>query len=421
MPMLRGEEEQMEEQMDITHKFTDIRFRSYIQERYCGGRERILRSDVEAVAELDVSSQQLDSLAGIEHFTALETLDCRANRLTELDTGRLPELRRLDCSYNRLRELKLQHNPRLIELDCNENELTQLELNANHELRSLACGFNRLRRLDLTGNRELRELDCCWNLLSELDLSSNLSLQQLNCGYNSLFALELTRQTELLELDCGHCYLGELDLTSCGRLEALRCNHNHLPRLDLSGNPALQRLRCFNNHLSELDVSGSPELVEVYASQNKLTAIDTSALRGLDRLDIADNLITQPSLELDGVGMFVYDASFLNYTATLDWQGAPLDMTVHVSDIAALERLAPALTASWARLSELHGAALERIAEAHPDEDVDELTFGELICEADGTLRLGFDAGESPAGHLVIYAAFDPSGQPVGELVYETY
>jgi hypothetical protein len=47
--------------------------------------------------------------------------------------------------------------------------------------------------------------------------------------------------------------------------------------------------------------------------------------------------------------------------------------------------------------------ALRTIAEAHPDEDINELVLADAEFQEDRYLRLGYDAGDTPAGRLYIY------------------
>ncbi|MEY8745352.1 hypothetical protein [Paenibacillus tundrae] len=45
------------------------------------------------------------------------------------------------------------------------------------------------------------------------------------------------------------------------------------------------------------------------------------------------------------------------------------------------------------------------IAEAHSDEDVNELVLADAEFQPDRYFRLGYDAGDTPAGQLYIYAS----------------
>lgn len=74
----------------------------------------------------------------------------------------------------------------------------------------------------------------------------------------------------------------------------------------------------------------------------------------------------------------------------------------------------------WTTIADRWGA-FEHIAQLHPDEDVDELILAEVAFEENGNFRLGFDAGDTPAGQLYLFAEFDEVFHLSEQLVYETY
>ncbi|RXZ79428.1 leucine-rich repeat domain-containing protein [Paenibacillaceae bacterium] len=365
--------------MNITEDFIDERFKAYVLETICENREWIQTSDVERVGSLQLANHNYTSLKGIEHFVALEELDCSLNNVTELDISR------------------------------------------NTNLKTLNCGFNRIRHLDVSHNVMLSKLVCCWNILSELHVDQNTNLKELNCGYNSLFDLKLDHNTQLTHLDCGNNYLINLNIENCSNVIEIRCNHNHLTNLNVTGNPTLQSLRCFNNHITKLDLSHNTHLAELYCSENKLSKLETSHLSKLERLDYANNLIVEPDHTIKGVGNFGYDVSLSCYTSILHYKGKELSVRANVSAKSDMKRLSPAIKKAWEHFDELNGQALNLIGDTHPDEDVTELVLSELEFDSDSTFRLGYDAGDTPAGQLYIYAAFNKKLEMNSELVYETY
>lgn len=126
------------------------------------------------------------SLKGIEHFPALQELNCSGNQLTELDLSNNPALIKLYCSDNKIAELDLSKNPALEVLLGNRNYLEKLNLLNNIELRKLELDSNRLTELDLSRNTMLRVLQCYDNKLTGLDLSNNIMLEKLDCTLNYL-------------------------------------------------------------------------------------------------------------------------------------------------------------------------------------------------------------------------------------------
>ncbi|MEK3901800.1 leucine-rich repeat domain-containing protein [Paenibacillus sp. FSL R7-0179] len=387
-------------QFEITHDFADERFREFVQENFCGERESILKSDIDTVTALNLSGLGISSLQGIEHFTALQ---------------------KLDCSYNGLTLLDLRQNRELVKLNCRSNLLIELNMSPHQLLQELDCSLNLFRTLDLSRNTRLEKLECQENMISRLDLSNNPGLMVLQCSYNSLHELNLGHNTALEQLDCSSNYIITLNIAECTELLEIRCNHNHLTRLDTSKHPGLTGLRCFNNHLTGLDLSHNKQLTKLYCSENKLTVLDTSHNPQLTELDYANNLIIQPDHEVEGVGTLRYDNTFTCYSAAFSYLGHELPVTAEVKTKTDAEHLTSQIQKVWAELDKLLDRVLLQIAGAHPDEDVNELELAELNFADDGSFRIGYDAGDTPAGRLCIYAAFDSEGELDPELIYEMY
>jgi hypothetical protein len=388
--------------IDITNAFTDELFRQYIVEHFCDQRGYILEQDVGGVETLQLPKIGIKSLQGIEYFR---------------------ELRLLDCAYNALTNLQIEHNLKLRTLLCRENQLLELQLHANTELETLDCSFNRLRKLDVSHNHRLVSIECQWNLLSELKVGHLTYLEKLACSYNTLFSLETADHNQLLHLDCANNDLMQLDVTGCPALIELRCHHNHLKRLDLQSNLRLESVRCFHNHIRELHLHPLTELVELYCSENKLKSLDVSRNAKLKHIQYGDNLIVEPAHEVPGMGTFEYDSETTLYYMNMNLQHEKreLRINVQISTKSGMQAVSPYLEAAWTQWDHLCERALHVIAEANPEEDVSELLLADAAFEADGSLKLGFDAGDTPAGQLYIYAAFDNNLHISDELIYEMY
>ncbi|PIH60873.1 leucine-rich repeat domain-containing protein [Paenibacillus sp. LK1] len=386
--------------MDITRDFTDELFKQWVLVHFCDNRGTIQSSDINNVTSLSLANQNFSSLAGLEHFSMLEELD---------------------CSYNQLTVLELSRNPNLKTLICKENLLLSLDLSENSELEILNCSFNRLRALDVSNNPKLVKLECHWNMLSRLNLDHNPSLKELSCSYNAFFTLELDHNKLLERLECSNNYILHLDVSSCMNLLEIRCNHNHLTELDTCNNPKLESVRCFNNHISKLDFSQNERLQELYCSENKLTELDSELQSRLVRIQFGNNLIFEPDISISGVGIFQYDVSMSCYTATLTYKGQNLVVTTDASTKAAMDQLSPVIEEAWKHFDELCEQTLQVIGKAHPDEDVNGLILADVVFEEGGCFRIGYDAGDTPAGRLYLYASFNEKMDISDALIYETY
>ena len=88
---------------------------------------------------LFLRNKNITSLAGIEYFTDLETLDCMDNQLTTLDVTKLTNL---------------------TDLECNDNQLVSLNVSTLEELKILWCHGNKMTALDITNKAYLGDLKC---------------------------------------------------------------------------------------------------------------------------------------------------------------------------------------------------------------------------------------------------------------------
>lgn len=135
------------------------------------------------VTFLDLQNKNITSLAGIEYFTNLETLDCMGNQLTTLDVTKLTSL---------------------MFLVCNDNQLTALDVTGLTSLKNLFCSGNQLTTLDVTGLTSLTDLECNGNQLVSLDVSTLEELEILWCHGNKMTALDITNNAYLGDLKCGN-------------------------------------------------------------------------------------------------------------------------------------------------------------------------------------------------------------------------
>ena len=224
--------------------FPDAAFRTCVSSFDKNNDQILSPAELADAKVLDCSGLGIATLDGIEHFTALETLDCSSNKLTTLSLLKNGSLLKLDCAYNYLTSLDVSANTQLIELECVNNRLTALDTSKNTALLRLYCRFNQLSALDLSNNHSLMILYCYNNKISTLDLSKNTALQCLDCSSNRLTALDLSNNPYLTEV---------------------YCNINKISALDVSRNTALQQLFCNGNLFTRLDVTyckGLSEMVQ---------------------------------------------------------------------------------------------------------------------------------------------------------------
>ena len=261
--------------------FPDYSFRQWIidNKSVSGNAEDgyyMTEDQVNQVTSIGIDSCGIESLEGIEHFTALEYLNCGDNNLATLDVSQNTALTHLECYSNQLTILDVSANTALEYLHCGANQLTDLDVSANTVLTNLVCGNNQLTSLDVSANTALEWLHCGGNQLTSLDVSVNRALKYLTCFDNQLTVMNVSANAALTELACGGNQLTSLDVSANTVLTYLNCEYNQLTGLDVSANTALTSLSCGNNELTNLDLSQNTELVTLYCSNNKLTTIDLS-------------------------------------------------------------------------------------------------------------------------------------------------
>lgn len=183
--------------------FPDEYFRNYLFEQYDFAKDGILTAEeIKNTTMLIVDWDYIVSLKGIEYFTALKTLYCDGNEITELDLSKNTALTHLDCSYNHITKLTISNNALLDTLYCNDNELTELDVSDNTALVYLDCYYNKLTQLDVTKNTALVQLDFDCNQITSIDLSKNLLLEELYCAGNGLTKLDVSANPKLTLVQC---------------------------------------------------------------------------------------------------------------------------------------------------------------------------------------------------------------------------
>lgn len=306
--------------------FEDANFKAYMVSRHDYDNDgEISYEEALYVTKIEVNTDNISSIAGIEYMPNLQHLTCRGslkynnstkvydivcgvlksldiskntklsyldasyNKLTSLDVRNNIELTTLNCTSNNLSSLDVSNNQKLQDFSCGGNNLSTLDVKNNLELTSLGCALNKLNLLDLKNNKELNWISCNGNNLSYLDFSNNPKLRILYCDNNNLSSLDFRSNPELYWLCCGGNDLTSLNLKNNPKLLYVVCNFNNISLLDVSNCPKLQRLLCNYNNLTSLDVSNIMDLQELYCFSNNISSLDVSNNTALKLLHATDN------------------------------------------------------------------------------------------------------------------------------------
>ncbi|WP_422107838.1 T9SS type A sorting domain-containing protein [Winogradskyella sp.] len=224
---------------------------------------------INGVTLLDVGNLGISNLMGIQDFTALETLICSENNLTDLDVSNNAALVSLLCGSNSILNLELDSNPNLETLNCSDNQIQILDVTNNIALTSLIASGNQLQNINLVNNTDLNRLSVSDNRITgEFIVSNNTSLESLFCASNQITILDLTVNTLLKNLDASDNALTSLDLsfmnsvecpepqtdpvTACQDVSSINVSRNQLNSLTVANG--------FNELIAVFDASDNPDL-----------------------------------------------------------------------------------------------------------------------------------------------------------------
>ena len=273
--------------------FPDANFRNWVLGQEYGSDGVLTDEEIASVKNINVAGKEIQSLKGIEFFTALTRLTCPSNQLTELDLSRNIKLKNVYCIDNQLTSLDLTSNTELIELDCLENQLQTLNV-SNINLSRLNCENNQLTELNVSGCTSLSSLNCSFNQLASIDVSTCAGLTSFACVQNLLTEIDVSKNSRLNSLECSANKLTTLDLSGCMKLVTLHCDENLLTSLDVSMCQEMSYLSCYSNLLTSLtlDVSNT-ELLYIYCYNNQIKgeAMDLLVANLPTRNDIPGSLI----------------------------------------------------------------------------------------------------------------------------------
>ena len=290
---------------EIPVTIEDPVFNRYLVEHFDTNRDGFLSTkEIPAITAIDVNTDDIYSLQGIEMMPDLELLDCRgtsagSGKLTALDLSHNPKITTLYCDNNQLGNLDVSPLPGLATLSCPGNGLTGIDVSHNPAVTWLDVSNNRLTGLDVSDLFRLAYLDCRNNQLTVLDVSQNPYLAKLLCDENRLTSLDVSRNQDLTVLHCPSNQLGSLQLWN-GKLDTLWCFNNQLTSLDVSHSQNIRELRCdnvkipdatFKKRLCEsYDTGGDGEISLVEASYVDRVQVNTSGISSLSGIESFPNL-----------------------------------------------------------------------------------------------------------------------------------
>ena len=209
---------------------------------------------IEVVTSLDVNTQSISDLTGIQDFTALTDLNCTDNSLTSLDVSNNGNLQTLDFDNNDVATLTLGANTNLDDVSGRYNQLTSVDVSANTGLTSLNLRNNTFTTVDVSNNINLGGLNLNETGITSLDITNNVNLAYLYLSNNSLSSLDISQNSLLQNINLTNSNLTTINTSNQTVLRILRLSGNDLTALDLTTNVALTQLECADNNLSSFNL-----------------------------------------------------------------------------------------------------------------------------------------------------------------------
>lgn len=268
--------------------------------------------------KLEVYSQGIDDMTGIEAFVNITGLICDGNDITDLDISANTKLTDLKCNDNGLTRIDVTNNPMLQYLDASNNDLTEINLSENKQLTWLDLGSNMLAEINLSACGILKNLELNDNDLSNLDLSANSSVETLSIRDNSISQINVSALKDLQYFYCSNNKLTELELTNHVVLTELHCEENVLTKLNLKGEKGMLGVSF------TLFATNNPDLTCILADSDDYTEMHWDEPQIDATASIVTECVTLEPIEVSvtetACGGYEFDGEVLtksgDYTAT---------------------------------------------------------------------------------------------------------
>lgn len=283
--------------------FPDEAFRNYILGREYGADGVLTNEEIAEVTFMFADEGGFQNLKGIEYFTALNTLYCSSNQLTELDVSKNTALVSLYCGNNKLTSLNVAGCTQLRTLSFYDNlisgETMDALINALPDLRGTdetggLYAFrgndegNRMTDAQLLAAQAKGWVTYYYENYSWYEKAPEIEVNERTFPDENFRNYVLSRYGEKLTSatiqGAKYFYVNDQNISSLQGIEYfteitdLYCYNNNLTELDLSKNTKLTSMYCYNNKLTSLNVAGCSELTVISLYQNRLKGEAMDAL-----------------------------------------------------------------------------------------------------------------------------------------------
>ena len=277
------------------------------------GNGKISSAEAKAVQALRVSSANISSLDGIEHFSNLIVLEAKGNKLTEVYLEKLTELKQLDLTSNQLKGTvdlskltKLQNGKVSIVKNGSNPQIEKIIVSDVAKATALN-NSERTNKYTATGEvDQIIDLDPVVksaivaestgpdrNGDGEITISEALAytgrIDIGIAGVRSLKGLEQFKNISALRIASGDgntldANNTKLSLTAFPNMKTLDISNTTLEELEIKNFPKLTRISVVNGNLKNISIVEATELQELSLERNSLTALSATFFNGLTKL-----------------------------------------------------------------------------------------------------------------------------------------
>ena len=274
---------------------------------------KISAKEAKEVQSLRVSSADISSLDGIEHFTNVTVLEAKGNKLKTVYLDKLIALKQLDLTGNQLEGTvdlsklsNLQNGQVHIVGEGNNPSVEKIIVSDVHKATALnnsesttkytATGevdqlieFDPIVKTAIIGMRTKPDT----NGDGEISISEALAYtDRIDIelpGVQSLKGLEKFKNISALRIFPGEGQTNDLtdknfSLTDFPNMERLDITNTTLEGLEVKSFPKLTRISIVNGNLKNITITEAAELKELSLERNNLTALPATFFNGLTKL-----------------------------------------------------------------------------------------------------------------------------------------
>ncbi len=243
----------------------------------------ITAGEAARVTKIDILSDKVTSLVGIEYLPNLDTLQCRG-----LSCGG-------DGGSGALTEVDLRSNVSLTCLDLSNNRITSVDLSPLKSLKSLVLAGNvsmdsGVLDESLPFIKELKSLDIssCPNVCQDLSLFPSLEEFHYDSRTGIKDVETLFRQKrDLRRLYVSDALKDEDKIYLLSDLEVLDCVGSSVRKLDMRYNSNLRSLNIDNcNQITFLDLNTNPKVTELHCMSKSLSRLELLEGHEIDGVNV---------------------------------------------------------------------------------------------------------------------------------------